>query len=121
MKYQCDIPGLEHCFWQLSDRWSTKQVIDFWDDTQAPADYHALICKKTEAIYLECIDQPPITQPVALDKTAVEAIDRRLLEWVRGVPLRHVKGLGDLGEASRLRLFGITAANLAQDSDHQEP
>lgn len=120
MRYTCDIQGLENCFVELSDRWSVDEALRFWDETQPLADFHALICKKTIALHLECVDADPITGPVALTKEVIGAMDRRLLEWVRGVPHKHMREIADLGNASRLRLYGITAANLEKGNDPQE-
>lgn len=119
-KYTCDIEGLENCFIEMSDRWSVDEALRFWDETQPIEEFHALVCKKTVALHLECVDAPPITEPVALTREIVGAMDRRLLEWARGVPAKHMREIANLGEASRLRLYGITAATFQKDSAPQE-
>lgn len=121
MRYEfSSLPELSHCFWELSDQWSTKQVLDFWDTNQPTEEFHKLLCKKTIAIYLECVDAPPITEPVALDKTAVENIDARLLTWVRSVPHMHVRELGNQGELHGAQSLRGTGTNSNQENPSQE-
>lgn len=119
MRYQCDIPGLEQCFVEFSDHWSRKEVRDYFN-TKGRA-YLDLLEKKMTGAFLICPDNAPIETAFRLDDETLDKLDIRLVHWVASVPFKHVQGLGELGEALALRLFGFTGANSDQATDAPMP
>ncbi len=115
MKYDCDIPGLEHNFIELRDDWSRGQVREFW--TAKGEDYFALIAKKTTAVHLDVPDGEPVTDPTQLTVAALDAIDSRVFQWFMAVPVAHVQALGDMGEAARRRLLDSKGESTAPTTD----
>lgn len=112
-KYTCDLPGLEDNFVEFSDSWSRKQLREFLE--LRGEDYVNLVFSKLTACYLVCPDAEPITEPVKLDDETLDAVDMRLVGWLKDVPVRHVVNLQDVGEALRLRLFVSTETKKSQE------
>ena len=118
-KYTCDIPGLEDNFIELSDSWSRREVRDFYQfkDTE----YLALLQSKLVACHLARPGAEPLTEPVAFDADVMDTLDMRIVHWVAGVPVAHVAGLGNLGEAPWARLFVSIETKTDQASSAQQP
>lgn len=109
MRYTCDIPGLEDNTLELSDAWSRAEVRQFWQYQGEDAEgYMALIQHKILAMNLTCIDAEPLTTADQFTSDNLDRLDFRAFEWLRWVPITHVRKLGELGEAARLRLFKNT-------------
>lgn len=109
MRYICDIPGLESDYVELSDAWSRAEVRQFWKFQGEDADaFMALIQRKIVAMHLSLVDAEPLTTADQFTSDNLDLLDYRAFEWLRWVPLTHVRRLGELGEAARLRLFENT-------------
>lgn len=115
MKYQCDIPGLEHNFIELRDDWSRGQVREFW--TAKGEEYFALVAKKTTACHLDVPDGEPITSVEQFTLDAIDTIDSRVFQWFMMVPSAHINALGEMGEAARRRLLSSTGESTAPTTD----
>ncbi len=115
MKYDCDIPGLEHNFIELRDDWSRGQVREFW--TAKGEEYIALIAKKITAAHLDVPDGEPLTSGEQLTVDALDTVDSRVFQWFMVVPVAHVQALGDMGEAARRRLLSSTGESTAPTTD----
>lgn len=119
MRYECDIPGLEDNFIELSDGWTRKEVRSFWEFQGA--EYLALVLSKLIACHLTRPGQEHVTQPVALTSDLLDELDIRLVHWVSSVPVKHVSELGSLGEACGRRLFASTETNSEAESAAPTP
>lgn len=115
--YQCDIPGLEDNFIELSDFWSRREVRDFY--TFKDESYLALLQSKLIACRLSRPGALPLTEPVAFDADMMDALDMRIVYWVATVPVAHVAGLGNLGNALARRLSASIGTNSNQASADQ--
>lgn len=112
MRYQCDIEGLEHCFVEFSDRWSRKEVREWFAAVEMDA-LCAIYQRKIMSCALDCTDTDPITDPKQLTPEGLDRMDFRLFRWFSALATKHTNELFSLGEASRRRLFAIAEASEA--------
>lgn len=102
MKYQCDIPGFEECFIDVSERWTRGETSAFFELRDEA--YLALISKKIVALHL--VAEPPtgvITEPAQLTPAAVNDIDMMLWKWFSTALNKAVDDLYALGKAHASR------------------
>ena len=103
MRIDCDVPGFEHCFIEMSERWTRREMRDFW--TIQGEEYLALIARKTVSLHLETDDGDSLTSPADLTEVALDQLDYLLFSWFNTVPIITVQELQRLGEATRRRLY----------------
>ena len=103
MKYQCDIPGFEDCFVELSERWTRGQLTKFF--TVNGDEYLDLIRSKITAIHLTTEDGV-IDTPEALTMEATDQVDIWLWKWFGTAIAVGVDELYSMGEAHARRWSG---------------
>lgn len=114
MRYQCDIPGFEDNFFDLSERWTRGEVKAFFAETGEP--YLALIRAKLTAIHLAA--EPPtgaITTPEQLTSAATDDIDLAVWKWFSTAINRGVDDLYRLGEAHASRWLSAQGTTTTRD------
>lgn len=119
MRYQCDIPGLEHNFVEFSDSWSRAQRLAVRKATGD--EWLTLLAKKITAMHMDCPDQEPLTTLEGVTNEAFQAIDTRVWDWFGWVPAAHFNYLDSLGEGSGRRLLGVKGESAATPTDSPTP
>jgi hypothetical protein len=109
MKYQCDIPGFEDCYVELSQHWTRGQLTKFF--TVTGADYLDLIRSKITAIYLRT-ETGAIEQPEQLTIDASDDVDIWLWKWFGTAVAVGVDELYSMGEAHARRWSGEYAKQM---------
>ena len=95
MRLQCNIEGFEQCYIELSDRWTRRELRDFF--TTRVDDAAGLIQKKITAIYIECADGQPITTADQLTEERLEQVDVQVYNWLPGAIMTGLRELENLG------------------------
>lgn len=105
MRIDCDVPGYEHCYIEMSERWTRREMRDFWQ--LQGEEYLALIARKTVSLRLQVSDLGGdlLTDPADLTEAALDRLDYLLFSWFNTVPIIAVQELQRLGEATRRRLY----------------
>jgi hypothetical protein len=106
MRYQCDIPGFEDNFIELSERWTRGELATV--DTLEGEAYFWLLRRKLTAVYLSRVDEigdsiNPIDTPAGFTREATEAIDFMVWRWVAHAMRKGINTLYSLGEESARR------------------
>jgi hypothetical protein len=106
MRLTCTIPGFEHCFVELSDRWTRREVRAFREaDT---AEGVAVLRRKITAIHLDCADGNHITAPDQMTDERLDEVDTQVYLWMPGALMIGLRELENLGFRAGLRLFDTT-------------
>lgn len=100
MKYQCDIPGFEDCFVEISERWTRKELRLYF--SAKGDEYVTFMQTKISSIYLETTGEP-IDEPGKLTLEASEDVDIALWKWLSTALTRGVDDMLSLGEAHARR------------------
>lgn len=117
-RYDCDIPGFEDAFVEMSDRWTRGELRKFWEAKGEK--YLAMIGDKIVAIFLPLATGEAIDEPAGLVEEALDDIDIVLWQWFSNVPMAHISTLNTLGEAAGRRLFNISEQTNSETTDAQE-
>lgn len=100
MRYTSNVPGFEHCFVDISERWTRGNVKDFF--ALKGEEYLALVRSKIVAIHLDT-DGNPIDSPDKLTSDAADNVDYQLWRWFSVALQKGVDDLYALGEATARR------------------
>ncbi len=95
MRLQCNIEGFEQCYIELSDRWTRRELRDFY--TTRVDDAAGLIQKKITAIHIECADGEHITTADQLTEERLEQVDVQVYNWLPGAIMMGLRELENLG------------------------
>jgi hypothetical protein len=120
MRYQCDIPGFEDNFIELSERWTRRELATV--DTIEGEAYFALLRRKLTGVHLTRIDEEtgnaidPIDTPAGFTREATEAIDFMVWRWVAHAMRKGINTLYSLGE-ERARRWSRAQETTTVDSD----
>lgn len=101
MRYECDIPGFEECYFEVSERWTRGEIKQFYKANND--DYLAIICAKIEEIHLATV-AGFIDSPADLTIEATDDIDVILWTWFSTAISTAVGDVQDLGN-ERARLW----------------
>lgn len=112
MRLQCNIEGFEHCFVELSDRWTRKELRDFY--TTRVEDAAGLIQKKIVAIRIDCADGEHITSAEQLTEARLEQVDVQVYNWLPGAIMMGLRELENLGFRKGLGRSNTTGATSTQ-------
>jgi hypothetical protein len=115
LKYQCDIPGFEDCWFELSERWTRGQVKAFFADRGE--DFLNLIRSKIVAIHFTT-DSGAIDHPDQLTVDATDDVDMVLWKWFSTALNTGVDELYSMGEAHARRWSGEYAKLMAARLDN---
>lgn len=119
LKYTCDIPGFEDCWFELSERWTRGELKAFFADRGDA--YLALIRKKIVAIHMTAdpdqIDGGAITDPAQLTPEATDHVDITLWKWFATALNVGVDELYSMGEAHARRWSGEYAKLMTARQD----
>lgn len=99
IRVECSTPDLEHCYIEVSERWTRADIAALFVDKQA-AD---LFRRKVTACHLECVNSAPITDSAGMyDETgALEPdLDVRLIHFVPAALIMAVDKIASLGKAN---------------------
>ena len=118
MRYTCDIPGFEDCWFELSERWTRGELKAFFADRGE--DYLALVRKKLTAIHMP-IETGAIDAPEALTMEAADGVDIMLWKWFGTALNMGVDELYSMGEAHARRWSGEYAKLMAARLDKAKP
>lgn len=119
MRLQCNIEGFEQCYIELSDRWTRKELRDFY--TTRVDDAAGLIQQKVVAIYIECADGQPITTADMLTEERLEQVDVQVYNWLPGAIMMGLRELENLGFRKGLGRSNITGATSTQATNSPTP
>ena len=100
MRYVSNIEGLEHCFVEVSERWTRGDVKNFF--ALKGEDFLTLVRSKVVAIHLET-DGEPIDAPDKLTSDNADNVDYQLWRWFSVALQKGVDDLYALGEANARR------------------
>jgi hypothetical protein len=110
MKYQCDIPGFEECYIELSERWTRGELKAFFAETGDA--YLDLVRNKITACYLTTEGGGVIAKPEHLTNENIDLIDIWLWKWFGTAVAVGVDELYSMGEAHARRWSGEYAKQM---------
>lgn len=117
-KYQCDIPGFEDCWFELSERWTRGELKAFFAETGNK--YLDLVRSKIIACYFAA-EGAPITEPAQLTSENVDRIDIWLWKWFGTAVAVGVDELYSMGEAHARRWSGEYAKQMDERRAKAKP
>lgn len=83
MRYNCDVPGLEGSWVDVSEQWTRGEILAY-QKAQTPTQEMDWLQRKVTACHVQTIGGDPITDPAALTLETVDAsVDLRLF-WFLG-------------------------------------
>lgn len=100
MRYNSNVPGLEHCFVEISERWTRGDVKNFF--ALKGDEFLALVRSKVVAIHLEA-EGGAIDTPDKLTSDNADNVDYQLWRWFSVALQKGVDDLYALGEATARR------------------
>lgn len=118
MKYQCDIPGFEDCWFELSERWTRGELKAFFAETGEA--YLDLVRRKLTGIHM-LTETGAIDTPEALTMEATDSVDIVLWKWFGTALNVGVDELYSMGEAHARRWSGEYAKLMAARLDKVKP
>lgn len=80
MRLECNVPGLEGCWVEISDSWSRRDAGDMW--AAKGEDYWAFLRRKTVACHLELTTGQAIDTPDGILSDVMGDADEALLAWI---------------------------------------
>lgn len=117
-RYDCDIPGFDDAFVEMSDRWTRGELRRFWE--AKGAEYLTMVGDKITSLYLPTATGEAIDDPEKLTEDNLDDIDIILWQWFSNVPIAHIGTLNSLGETAGRRLFNISDLKNSETTDAQE-
>ena len=96
---ECSTPDLEHCYIEVSERWTRADIQSLFVAEQA-AD---LFRRKVTSCHLECVNGEPITDSAGVyceDGTLAPDLDVRLIHFVPSALVMAVDRIASLGKAN---------------------
>lgn len=119
MRLQCNIEGFEQCYIELSDRWTRRELRDFY--TTRVDDAAGLIQKKITAIYIECADGEHIATADQLTEERLEQVDVQVYTWLPGAIMMGLRELENLGFRKGLGRSNTIGATSTQATNSPTP
>lgn len=119
MRLQCTIEGFEHCFVELSDRWTRKEMRAF--RSAGTEEAMALLKRKITGVYLECADGQHITAPDQMTDERLDEVDSQVYLWIPGALMVGLRELENLGFRAGLRRLGTTGETSTQTKPSPTP
>lgn len=119
MRLQCTIPGFEHCFVELSDRWTRKEMRTF--RSAGTEEAMTLLKRKIVGVYLECADGQHITAPDQMTDERLDEVDSQVYLWIPGALMVGLAELENLGFRTGLRQFATTGETSTQKTSSPAP
>lgn len=99
MRYTCNVEGFEHCFVEVSERWTRGDVKNFF--AMKGEEYLALLRSKIVAIHLDATS--PIDAPEKLTSAAADDVDYQVWRWFSVAVQKGVDDLYSMGEENARR------------------
>lgn len=103
IKYQCDIPGFEDCWFELSERWTRGEHKAFYAETGEK--YLDLVRRKLTGIHMTT-ETGVIDTPDALTMEVTDSVDIMLWKWFATALNVGLDELHSMGEAHARRWSG---------------
>lgn len=119
MRLQCNIPGFEHCYLELSDRWTRKEMREF--RTERISDQMKLFMSKIVGVHLDCADGNHITAPDQMTDERLDEVDSQVYLWMPGAIMVGLREIENLGFRTGLRQFATTGETSTQTKPSPTP
>ena len=103
MRYECDFPGYEDCFIEVSESWTRSEIRRFYADGDKP-EWFEMIKSKIVSINLRT-STGVIDSPEKFVESEVDDMDYQIWQWVSAALIKAHVDVRKLGEAPALRWY----------------